>query len=219
MKFRYTLLISVIAVAVCCIIGLVQKKDYTNYNDIDKPFERFEVGVMTNLLIDGQIGFFEENVEDGEEFVVLAVECIEEPVIRYKCATQKVKVIKSFRGGDDLVGKTVEYECSKGIDNYSVCETDGEMALGFFNKMIPGKKYLIFINGMIKDTPYCEDTGLAMRWCFCYDELPIIPYNVNAMNADAPYTAVKDSEFFVQNEEIGEKLLQVKKRVLNKYPL
>ncbi|HBZ53213.1 MAG TPA: hypothetical protein DEO82_05515 [Eubacterium sp.] len=224
MKIRYTAIVTALVFTICASIGIYNRRSYTNYNKMLDPFERFEVGGVDQETIANSIDFFEKNAIQTEIKTILAVRCEEKPSIIGKSVLQKCEVVKVFEGRDVNKGDKINVPCCTTFFKSTLdCDDIDYMAgLSYVNKMIPGKTYLVFLDERIEGTDIFPYVGLIVRWAFCYDELPIVLFKDESGRPGtliAKYKNVKDSEFFVCDEESKSMVLNFKSRMLQRYPL
>ena len=235
MKLRFVGIISGILIMIFGTAGVLFKTRYKDFNKEEAPLDKMIVGIMYDSMIDQQISIIEKgdagrglpSIMDSE--MILAVECTEHSLFRYRCMTQRVRVLKVFQG--DELSPYDEIDVAKSNSGVYCFDKESEDFLighyganmGFASEMTPGKKYLVFLNSNVDNVRgeqiwLLHDNLLPTR--FCYDEIandPVVPISKDYHGAF--YEDMKGNEFFLESDNSVQKMAELKARLLQKFPL
>jgi len=229
MKIRFIIVITSILFVISAAAGLSFRNRYKDYNVQENPLNQFEVGLISDDVLDVVVDDMENKVDSVG--YIIAVRCEEKPLFRYNCFTERVSVVQSFKG--DLHPGDIVDVGRFGSDIYMDSEWFRYYKMpfintGFANVMEPGETYLVFLERILKTgtgemigvTPECLTAMI-----FCYEDLKNIPLE-NTTTAPpeylmtaTQYTLAKNNEFFLMSEAAIEKVNQFKHDLLNRYPL
>lgn len=206
-------------------IGLYYKSFYKDFNEEEQPLDDFAVALISDALLEMQLGFLDEDLENSN--IIIAAKCEENYFYRFNCNTQAVTVEHVFKGeslkaGDriDIARNGSHIYTSK--DMYTAGMPSNDM--GFVNEMVPGKAYLIFLDRRLEtynenDIIY-KTAEFILAPIFCYEKIENIPFDsIDPVGNYAKYKDVKNNEFFIMSKDANEKIDAYKEKLFLKYPI
>lgn len=212
---------TVLVMAVLAAIGLGVKQTYKDFNEETDPLNKFQVGVISENLLDVQLEQLELLLD--EQNIIAAVTCRDTFEYHFRCVTQSAEVEHIFKGDQLEVGETISIARTSPELFFELGISDYAINMGFVNEMVPGKTYLVFLDYEL-DEPrspqriFLQSKDLAIAPIFCYDEIANYPCEVIEGGADsALYENVKENEFFIKTQAGIEKMEQFKEKVLEIY--
>ena len=223
MKIRYTAIITSILVIALMITGLIFKSKYVDFNKQSEYLDNFVVGLMPDELAEVQIAKMEESLDESN--IIIAAECVEEPIWRLGCLTEKVKVKQVFKGNGLQSGDVIEVARDANCI-FPEMTIDGMQSINmsFVRAMVPGETYLIFLDEKLMlredDNIYDQSANFLIAPIFCYGETESRPYvSISENGNHEKYKNIKGSEFFLMSEEIIEQMYELKGNLIAQYSL
>ena len=145
-RFSHTIIITTVLFMLCVGYGLWSSSHFENFSE--EIIEEYSVGILPDELLDNTIKKIRETGDDNE--YIFKVTCESGLQYNFACATQCVRIDKVYRGGQELVGSTINVLVANRIflDMRSI-------NMSFVGEMKPGKEYLVLLNDCIK-TPYMD---------------------------------------------------------------
>ncbi len=224
MRLRYVFTIFMVICLISIGIGIYNKNSYDDFNGKEDALNMFALAAIPDNILELQVDYINKNIRNSN--IIVAVECLETFTYRYSSTTQKVKIKKVFKGSEIKAGDEINVaRAATLISTSKDAEIDGKKRLnmGFVNEMVPGKIYLVFLDRKIetyndKDIIYVQSNEFILAPIFCYEEVE----NTTCVYDEKgclDYNKIKDSEFFVLSEESKEKVLNLKKILLQDYKL
>ena len=157
---------------------------------------------------------------------IIRVKAVEEPEFKFLRTAQKVEIQQVYGGEGIQVGDTIEVMVSGNALFFEDEEstTQSHINVGFANKMEVGKDYLVFLNRKLVSLDNSEiiyvSPEMIFTGIFAYEEKENkIVDSITESGHFAKYTDVKDNEFFAASEEALNYLLDLKKELIEKYPM
>ena len=224
MKLRYYGLITLIVVTITIGLGLYYKSSYRDYNQMETPLDEFAIALLGDDLFEPQLECMKNYLDSSN--IIIAARCEEKFRFRYSCTTQEVSVVKVFRGEGMKAGDVLDIVRDSSLissDDRTRINGKLQINLGFVNEMIPGKTYLLFMEGIVpnytSETIYSLSDRFIIAPIFCYEDIKNIPNPIVDDNFRfTDYDNVKNNEYFITSEEADKKIREFKKEVLSKYP-
>ena len=237
MKTRTFLIILCICFTGAAVFGLVNRMNYRDFNKEESPLSKFVIGGLGEEYLKRQLDLLEKGDKSvGREPItecktILAVRCEESSRFRNCGITQKVTVLRIFRGDHLETGNVLHLSAPSSMVWY-YDEEYPEILRGYFganldfaNEMILGKNYLVFLGQRVesfRDEDFWIYYGATPVTRFCYEDIPNHP----AIQIDDPdvgtaiyYRDVADCEFFLTSDEAIEVMEQFKEKMIRAYPL
>ena len=154
-RFSHTIIITTVLFMLCVGYGLWSSSHFENFSE--EIIEEYSVGILPDELLDNTIKKIRETGDDNE--YIFKVTCESGLQYNFACATQCVRIDKVYRGGQELVGSTINVLVANRIflDMRSI-------NMSFVGEMKPGKEYLVLLNDCIK-TPYMDIYNSVMSIC------------------------------------------------------
>lgn len=219
MKLRYVMVVYALVFCVLLGLGIYSKTLYKDFNKEKEPLNNFSVGLMTNDLVTAGVNAMKNNLEESN--IILAVECKEKSNFQYSCATQKVEVKKVFKGNDIGVGSEIEIctVTSVFMDKDMYVAGKPCVNLDFVNEMQKGKRYLVFLDGKVKNSNiYIKPDKFFIKPVFCYEKIKNSPCKtVSKDQCSATYEEVAENEFFITSQKGIDTMENYKNYLLKKY--
>ncbi len=223
MKVKYFVFATGLIIVVLMVAGLIYKNTYEDYNDQAEPLDNFIVGIMPDELAEIQINKMDEQLDESN--IIIAAECVEKPLWRFGCITERVKIKSVFKGeglqSGDVIDVAREANCI-----FSEIKIDGmsSINMSFVRAMIPGETYLIFLDEKLElrdaDNIYDQSGQFLIAPIFCYNETISIPYkSISEDGNEQKYINVKESEFFLMSEKSIEQMYELKRDLLTRYSI
>ena len=223
MKTKYVACVTGIIVIALMVIGIIYKSSYKDYNEQVDPLDDFVIGLMPDELGDIQITKMDKQLDNSS--IIIAAECVDTPLWRFGCITERVKVKRVFKGNGlqagDVIDVAREANCI-----FSDIKVDGmaSINMSFVRAMIPGEIYLIFLDEklMLRDADniYDQSAEFLIAPIFCYNETESVPYkSISVDGNEEIYINVKESEFFLMSEKTIEQMYNLKSDLLTRYSL
>jgi hypothetical protein len=196
------------------VIGLIQKRTYTNITANERVLDYFKVAVLVDDMV--PLESFKEIF--SEDSFILHVKSEGEVEYLFGAKKQYVTVQKVYKGDDIKVGDKIAVAGSAPL-NFD----DMTASMVFVNNMKKDNEYLVFLEEKI-DT--LEGDRIPTYRIPSYSLTPIFNYedkehNIITVNEEikyVPYSDVSQNEFFVDTEEVLEELLEFKHELLSLYP-
>lgn len=211
-RFSHTIIITTVLFMLCVGYGLWSSSHFENFSE--EIIEEYSVGILPDELLDNTIKKIRETGDDNE--YIFKVTCESGLQYNFACATQCVRIDRVYRGGQELVGSTINVLVANRIflDMRSI-------NMSFVGEMKPGKEYLVLLNDCIK-TPYMDIYNKRDEYLFS----PFFPYSeVNAtahesisQNANwALYSEAKSEDFTLMSDAAVEKIKKLSRELTDKY--
>ena len=211
-RFSHTIIITTVLFMLCVGYGLWSSSHFEDFSE--EIIEEYSVGILPDELLDNTIKKIRETGDDNE--YIFKVTCESGLQYNFACATQCVRIDKVYRGGQELVGSTINVLVANRIflDMRSI-------NMSFVGEMKPGKEYLVLLNDCIK-TPYMHIYNKRDEYLFS----PFFPYSeVNAtvhesisQNANwALYSEAKSEDFTLMSDAAVEKIKKLSRELTDKY--
>lgn len=205
----------------CAVLGIYSKTTYTDITSEDNYLDHFLVAEITEAVSTNTCEMLMQTLPNAP--IIVGVSPVEDVEHLFGQSQQKVKIVKVFKGdqlyeGDDIYIPSDRWRVI-------VRETSQTIERGFVNILKQGENYLVFLDTMIpqrvESTPVFKlynDARLSP--VFCYSLLGnsfISPSSRDTTYVD--YSLVSNNEFFATSQESIEPVLQLKKHMLEQYPL
>ena len=224
MKTKICVVLSVVLFFCMMIFGLIAKADYRDINKEENPLDRFAVGLCPDSILNMQVKHMEENLPSSK--IIVAVRCMEKSTFRFSCTTQKVEVVKVFKG-DVSAGEIIDMArngSSIFFDKENYINGMPAINLNFVNEMKPSEMYLVFLDRKLEtyddEKIYIQSMDFIIAPIFCYSETTNEPcVSETSFDNSASYKNVKNNEFFLMSEDSIYKMGELKKLLLKKYPI
>lgn len=224
-KLKVTIILATVVTALLTIFGKGIKATYKDLNQESDPLSGFCVGVMTDDLVERTLERLDLILP--EEPIVMAVTCMDRFQYRFQCTTQDAEVEYVFRDNSGELAEGDRITIARASSRLFFAEDDSTnyINLGFVNEMIPGKRYLVFLNSRMGLTEegyplYCQTNELLMTPIFCYDDIPNRACEeelIDGVGISAAYKSFSGNEFFIETEEGIQKMQQYKKSLLESW--
>ena len=146
MKTKICAVLSMVLFFGMMTFGLIVKAGYRDINDEENPMDKFVVGLFPDSMLDRQLEHLEEDLPSSE--IIVAVRCMEKSTFRFSCTTQKVEIVKVFKGAV-RAGEIIEVARSGGcvfFDKANYINGMPAINLNFVNEMKPNEMYLVFLD-------------------------------------------------------------------------
>lgn len=236
MKKFYLLVVLLVLVTIG--IGKYYSTTYTNYDLNDdavinsaKVTKCFDSGELEEVIFDVQTGnVLIPEIDDLSQYTIekfSLLESIKEEmdsadiILTAKCTggirnlagtcEQSVSVLEVIKGDNAIENKEIKVYSDATF--YFDTEIDEIWVTSKINFMQEGKEYLIFLDETGHDDVYCVKNKYGVGYLCLEDTESIIVKNSNNLY----YEEVRDSEFFVKDEEALKKLISLKKDTIDKY--
>ena len=237
MKTRALIIILCVCFTGAAVFGLVNRMNYRDFNKEESPLQKFIVGGLSQQYLERQLSLLENGDNNTgrkpitECETILAVRCEESSRFRHWGITQKVSVVRVFRGDQFETGDVLHLS-SPSSSVWCYDEEFPEILRGYYganldfaNEMIAGKEYLVFLGHRVesyRDEDFWVYYGGAPATRFCYEDIP----NHAAVQIDDPdvgtavyYRDVADCEFILTSDGAVEVMNEFKRKMLERFPL
>lgn len=198
------------------IVGVANKKTYTNITDSEDYLKDFSVGEIPGNIAAEDCHQLKETLPDCKH--ILKVTAIDSMDIEFNTCLQHVLVQQVIKG-DISIGEEIYITTHRW--NLVIEGDDKTIERGFVNVLKTGEDYLIFCDEEIaqKDgyTVYSlfEDSFITPVFSCSYSDNVIIASNDTTTYV--PYMEVKDNEFFAYDNQALEAWYDLKTELLKKY--
>jgi hypothetical protein len=224
MKIKITIIVTISIFLLLLGFGISKRITFKDLNKEENVLEKFDVGILSDSFVESQIINMEKNLDSSN--IIAAVKCVDDIEFRFSCVSQKVEIIKVFKGDNLTSGDRIDIARASNriyIGEDSVME-NGSFAvnLGFVNVMIPDNIYLVFLDRKLetydKQKIYIQSDNYLIAPIFSYTpiENEVCVSEYEEMNSIS-YSKVKDNEFFLMSAEAIGKLEKLKDMLLNSY--
>ena len=146
MKKKIVLIVSICCFVILMVIGLINKSKYEDFNDNENAIDNFVVGLLPDELAGEQIEKMNSGLEDCN--FIVAAECVDEPLFRFGCITERVKIKKVFKGDNIKAGDMIDVGRDSSclfLDESMYVNGKPLLNMGFVRAMSKGHTYLIFL--------------------------------------------------------------------------
>ena len=102
-RFSHTIIITTVLFMLCVGYGLWSSSHFEDFSE--EIIEEYSVGILPDELLDNTIKKIRETGDDNE--YIFKVTCESGLQYNFACATQCVRIDRVYRGGQELVGSTI----------------------------------------------------------------------------------------------------------------
>lgn len=224
MRSKMCVALSLLVFVCLMVFGLIAKSNYIDINDEENPMDKFVVGLIPDSILDIQLEHLENNLPESN--IIIAVRCMEKSTFRFSCTTQKVEVVKVFKG-DVSIGEIIDVARNGScifFDKENYVNGLPAINLNFVNEMKPNEMYLVFLDRKIQtyndENIYIQSMDFLISPIFCYSEIHNeVCVSETNLSDSAAYKNVKNNEFFLMSETAIDNMEKLKKSLLQKYPI
>ena len=222
MKVRKASLCFILITLMCCVaLGIYSKTTYTNITSKDNYLDDFLVAEIIEEVSANTCEGLMNTLPTAP--IIVSVSPIDNIEHLFGQSQQRVKIVKVFKGNELCEGDEI-YITS---DRWSVIIRDNSKKIerGFVNILKRGENYLAFLDTMLpqreEDTPvYKLYNSTRISPVFCYNSLENTLIAPNSSDTTyVNYYLVSNNEFFATSQESLEPILQLKKYMIERYPL
>ncbi len=218
MKMRILAGITALVVVGAGVFGVINRQTYTDITNEKNFMEKLQVAELPGQFA---VTVCEEMQERLPQLpIILRVRFTDDVEYLFGTSRQKICVQEVYAGDDIRVGDTIYITTGKNVS--TMWEATAE--LGFVNIPKPDCDYLVFLSGerdsLDKSLPVYDVYAESLfRPVFCYEDIEnkIVP--VGEENTYVPYKDVKENEFFCTSEEGMKAWQDLKKNMLDRYPI
>lgn len=194
------------------VIGIVCKRSYVNYTDL----EYYQVGLFPDALADNIADRMEKVIEESE--YILKVRCVGKLEFSFVLTYQPVVVEKIFKGS----GLNINEEINISKYPSHIYQNPYSINMGFVNTMEEEREYLVFLNSKTKSVEFGTEIYITadtiVSPVFSYDNHDnVIVDSISDTGLFAMYSDVAENEFFVESEASLDVLMKIKNNMINKY--
>lgn len=227
MKKLYIYLFSIIsAFTVCLFIGLYFKASYADFNEESNPLEKFTVGLMPEEMCKTQADNMKNTLADSN--YIIAVKVVQGLNFLPSCTTQKVEVMKVFKGDNIQSGEMIDIVFSEEIfwDERTYSSGTAYINMGFTNELSAGETYLLFLDREIEtydsERLFIRSDDFLMMPAFPYDHDRIGWAENESEEPDiyeCSYKSVSEYDYFLSSEQSVEMVRDLRNTLVNDYPV
>lgn len=218
MKMRILAGITALVVVGAGVFGVINRQTYTDITNEKNFMEKLQVAELPGQFA---VTVCEEMQERLPQLpIILRVRFTDDVEYLFGTSRQKICVQEVYAGDDIRVGDTIYITTGKNVSTMGEATAE----LGFVNIPKPDCDYLVFLSGerdsLDKSLPVYDVYAESLfRPVFCYEDIEnkIVP--VGEENTYVPYKDVKENEFFCTSEEGMKAWQDLKKNMLDKYPI
>ena len=205
------LFVSVISIMTVLPIGagLMCRQSFTDISQVDKPFDNFEIGLLSENTALNIKEYAENSLEDNSWYI-LKVTPTDKVKFYFLCYTEPVEILEIYKGDDLQIGEEIEILRDSSHIFWDLNDTDG-INMGFVNLMNESEEYLVFLDKKIEDKPVYKTVPCLMSAIFSYSNRD------NAVLTDNKFRNTGNNEFFTSDENALEILESVKSVLIEKY--
>lgn len=189
--------------------GLMCRQSFTDISQEDKPFDNFEIGLLSENTALNIEEYAENSLEDNSRYI-LKVTPTDKVRFSFLCYTEPVEILGIYKGDDLQIGEEIEILRNSSTIFWDLNDTDG-INMGFVNLMNEGEEYLVFLDKKIEDKPVYKTVPCLMSAIFSYSNRD------NAVLTDNKFRNTGNNEFFTSDENALEILETQKNNLIRKY--
>lgn len=189
--------------------GLMCRQSFTDISQEDKPFDNFEIGLLSENTALNIKEYAENSLENGSSYI-LKVTPTDKVKFSFLCYTEPVEILEIYKGDDLQIGEEIEILRDSSHIFWDLNDTDG-INMGFVNLMNENEEYLVFLDKKIEDKPVYKTVPCLMSAIFSYSNRD------NAVLTDNKFRNTGNNEFFTSDENALEILESVKSVLIEKY--
>ena len=189
--------------------GLMCRQSFTDISQEDKPFDNFEIGLLSENTALNIKEYAENSLENGSSYI-LKVTPTDKVKFSFLCYTEPVEILEIYKGEDLQIGDEIEILRDSSHIFWDLNDTDG-INMGFVNLMNESEEYLVFLEKKIEDKPVYKTVPCLMSAIFSYSDRD------NVVLTDNKFRNTGNNEFFTSDENALEILESVKSVLIEKY--
>lgn len=189
--------------------GLICRQSFTDISQEDKPFDNFEIGLLSENTALNIKEYAENSLENGSSYI-LKVTPTDKVKFSFLCYTEPVEILEIYKGDDLQIGDEIEILRDSSHIFWDLNDTDG-INMGFVNLMNESEEYLVFLDKKIEDKPVYKTVPCLMSAIFSYSNRD------NFVLTDNKFRNTGNNEFFTSDENALEILESVKSMLIEKY--
>lgn len=195
--------------------GLMCRQSFTDISQEDKPFDNFEIGLLSENTALNIEEYAENSLEDNSRYI-LKVTPTDKVRFSFLCYTEPVEILEIYKGDDLQIGEEIEIFRNSSTIFWDLNDTDG-INMGFVNLMNESEEYLVFLDKKIEDKPVYKTTYCVVAPIFSYThhDNPVVNGKNNSSSIE--YINVKNNEFFVGDDYSLNALERAKEKFILKY--
>ena len=129
--------------------GLICRQSFTDISQEDKPFDNFEIGLLSENTALNIEEYAENSLEDNSRYI-LKVTPTDKVRFSFLCYTEPVEILEIYKGDDLQIGEEIEILRDSSHIFWDLNDTDG-INMGFVNLMNESEEYLVFLDKKIED--------------------------------------------------------------------
>lgn len=218
MRIRWIALVSFIVFLAAAVIGVVERRTYTDIALEENPIEHFQVGVFDDGLISILSREEYEELVREESGYIVKLRAVSDLQFEFYYMSRMFEVLEVYEGENLSKGEVITI----GLGPLFLSEEPWAANIGFVNKMEKGKDYLIYLGRE------CEIPNSENR-VFMVAEVsipPIFPYECGSStpteemgitDLEVDYTKVEDSAYFAKTQEGLDALLTYREHMMEGY--
>lgn len=195
--------------------GIICRQSFTDISQEDKPFDNFEIGLLSENTALNIKEYAENSLENGSSYI-LKVTPTDKVKFSFLCYTEPVKILEIYKGDDLQIGEEIEILRNSSTIFWDLNDTDC-VNMGFVNLMNENEEYLVFLDKKIEDKPVYKTTSCLVDPIFSYTHHDNSVVNGKNNSSSIEYINVKNNEFFTADKESLEILESVKSVLIEKY--
>ena len=219
-KTRYLACAAAAVFVAGCVAGFINRSSYTNFADLEDPFDSMEVGLFSDGMMD--IITDDNYLQDIEKdsAYILRVKGTGSYEFEYKHWMQTAIVEEVYKGSDVAAGEEITI-AARG-DNLYMGEEFYGANMYFSNVMQEGEEYLVFLEEkleLVEDPKTVYVTPMLITpTIYALEDGASKPVESDGRAGNtAEYATVKDYEYFALSDEALDALYDLKHRALQLY--
>lgn len=189
--------------------GLICRQSFTDISQEDKPFDNFEIGLLSENTALNIEEYAENSLENGSSYII-KVTPTDKVKFSFLCYTEPVKILEIYKGDGLQIGDEIEILRDSSHIFWDLNDTDCAN-MGFVNLMNENEEYLVFLDKKIEDKPVYKTVPCLMAAIFSYSDRD------NVVLTDNKFRNTGNNEFFTSDENALETLEGVKSVLIEKY--
>lgn len=189
--------------------GLICRQSFTDISREEKPFDNFEIGLLSGDIALNIAEYAENSLENDSKYI-LKVTPTDKVKFSFLCYTEPVKILEIYKGDNLQIGEEIEILRNSSHIFWDLNDIDG-VNMGFVNLMNEDEEYLVFLDKKIEDKPVYKTVPCLMSAIFSYSDRD------NVVLTDENFSSTGDNEFFASDEKSLEILENVKSVLIEKY--
>ena len=219
-KIKATALITIVIILIFLFWGLVKKQSYTNIVDENNYAIGMKVAEITDDIATEECLKMEKLLPDSP--IILCVQATEDAEHLFYLDRQRVKIQGIYSG--DTLNEGDEIYIFSNRWMMAVDTNPSSFERGFVNFMKVGENYLIFGDQIIKiNSDDISSVRIDDDYCisaiFCYEDRSNNIVETTGNSTYVNYEEVADNEFFASSEKALTMLENLKKAMLEIFPL